>query len=218
MQLKHCGRCGEDKPESDWNRSQWARSGTWCIACYRDWHRNRYTPKNEADDAPRNCAQCGASYRPGARRPSMYCSGKCKDDARNAATRAARLAAKATPRHCMQCGDELPPQKRSDAIFCSAECNSAAHSLQRKLRTRTGEAAKPGYLRAFICERDKWRCQICRKKVNRQLRHPHPLCASLDHLIPVCEGGTSDVWNLRLTHLRCNLQRNAARKEQMPLF
>lgn len=119
----------------------------------------------------------------------------------------------------MHCGDPFPPSKRADALFCSAECNYKAHALQRKLRTRTGSDERPGYLRLVIAERDRWTCAICGKRVNRRLRHPAPLCASLDHVIPVSEGGTSDVWNLRLTHLQCNLSRgNRGGGEQLAML
>lgn len=208
METRRCGHCGETKPEADWHPSQWSKGG-WCKECYRAWHRARYAPKDGADDAPRDCAWCGASYRPKNRRPSSYCSGTCKDKAKNAAWAAANQAKKPTDRHCMHCGDPLPQRMRADALFCSAECKDKAHALQRKLRARTGEEGKPGYLRAFICERDRWRCGICTKPVDRQRQYPDPLCASLDHVIPISQGGTNDVWNLRLTHLVCNLSRRA---------
>lgn len=54
---------------------------------------------------------------------------------------------------------------------------------------------------------------------DKNLRHPDPMCASLDHVIPVSEGGTSDPRNLRLTHLRCNLiRRNAGGGEQLAML
>lgn len=119
----------------------------------------------------------------------------------------------------MHCGNRLPQRMRVDALFCSEQCNYGAHALQRKLRARTGDEGKPGYLRAFICDRDRWRCGICRKPVDRALRHPDLMCASLDHIVPVSEGGTNDLWNLRLTHLRCNLsRRNVGVAEQLPML
>jgi len=150
---------------------------------------------------------------------SGYCSRECKDRANKDRLIAERVAAKPTGRICMHCGDTLPQRMRTDAIFCSQECNYGAHALQRKLRARTGEEGKPGYLRAFICNRDRWRCGICRKPVSRERRHPDPLCASLDHVIPVSKGGSNDPWNLRLTHLKCNLERrNVGVAEQLAML
>lgn len=163
------------------------------------------------------CQQCGQIYIPKQLKSAgRYCSRKCKDAARNMAAAKLREQAKPTDRICMHCGETLPQRMRADAIFCSMECNYKAHALQRKLRARTGEEGKPGYLRAFICKRDRWRCGICHKTVSKTRQHPDLLCASLDHVIPVSEGGTNDVWNLRLTHLRCNLsRRNAGGGEQL---
>lgn len=218
MDVRACNRCGETKPEADWYPSQWSRGG-WCKECYRAWHRARYTPKDGADDGPRACARCGTSYCPASRRPSTYCSRTCKEAAKNIAWAAANQARKPTDRRCMHCGDTLPQRMRADAVFCSTECNYGAHALQRKLRARTGEEGKPGFLRAFVCERDRWRCGICRKPVNRKRKYPDPLCASLDHVIPVSQGGTNDVWNLRLTHLVCNLsRRNVGGGEQLAMI
>lgn len=55
-----------------------------------------------------------------------------------------------------------------------------------------------------IGERDKWTCQICGKPVMKLRIQNHPEAPSLDHIIPVCDGGTYVQENLRLTHLRCN--------------
>lgn len=158
----------------------------------------------------RACQFCSVMFQPkhdSPTRPTAYCSRQCKDDAKNAKRASIRVAGKPTDRTCMHCGDALPQRMRSDALFCSQRCNYGAHALQRKLRARTGGEAKPGYLRAFICDRDRWQCGICRKPVDRRLQHPEPMCASLDHIVPVSRGGTNDLWNLRLTHLRCNLTR-----------
>jgi 5-methylcytosine-specific restriction endonuclease McrA len=101
----------------------------------------------------------------------------------------------------------MPQVMRRDAKFCSESCNEKAHALKRKLRVRGGYKDKPGYIRAYICERDGWRCQICGGKVSPDRSYPDPLFGSMDHIIPVSEGGDSSTANLRLAHLRCNLSR-----------
>lgn len=90
-----CGKCGETKPAADFYLRK-GKPTAWCKGCYREWHRERYTPKDGADDAPRACSVCGASYRPKARRPSKFCSAKCKaiDRKESGAERAAHLMRK----------------------------------------------------------------------------------------------------------------------------
>jgi 5-methylcytosine-specific restriction endonuclease McrA len=59
-----------------------------------------------------------------------------------------------------------------------------------------------------VYERDGWRCYLCGRKVNRRLRYPHPRSVSLDHVVPLVEGGEHSYANTRCTHLRCNLKKN----------
>jgi len=60
-----------------------------------------------------------------------------------------------------------------------------------------------------IYERDRWRCGICRKRVRKALTAPHPGAPSIDHIIPVVEGGAHVRANVRLAHLCCNVSRGA---------
>ena len=52
-------------------------------------------------------------------------------------------------------------------------------------------------------------CGICGKTVDKRLRFPHPLSATIDHIIPVSKGGDpSDIGNLQLAHWTCNRQKS----------
>lgn len=52
-------------------------------------------------------------------------------------------------------------------------------------------------------------CGICGKTVDKRLRFPHPLSATIDHIIPVSKGGDpSDIENLQLAHWTCNRQKS----------
>ena len=204
---RRCAGCRLDLPRAAWGSTRWKVGGR-CNACRAIEHRQTYVVKLGGDDSSRNCQWCGESYCPRERRVSFFCCRECKDADRNAGMAAARLAAKPMNRICLQCGDPMSASMRSDAKFCSARCNETAHALQRKLRARGGYRDEPGYVRVQIAERDKWRCGICRKPVDQRLRHPSPFAGSLDHVVPVSQGGTSDPGNLRLTHLVCNLRRS----------
>ena len=140
-------------------------------------------------------------------------------------SKAAR-AATWTERNCVHCGEPIPSSHPSthpyakggvrktnkDARFCSEICNSAAHALVRKLSKRGGSHRPVGmpFSRAEIAERDRWLCGICGGRVSRERRHPDPLCASIDHIVPLALGGSNDLDNLQLAHLRCNLSKRHA--------
>ena len=48
-------------------------------------------------------------------------------------------------------------------------------------------------------------CGICGQPVGRDFKNPHPLSATVDHIIPVAKGGhPSDLANLQLAHRWCN--------------
>jgi len=55
-----------------------------------------------------------------------------------------------------------------------------------------------------IHERDRWRCHLCGKKVNREVVAPHPKAPTIDHVIPLAKGGTHEPANCRTAHFLCN--------------
>ena len=57
--------------------------------------------------------------------------------------------------------------------------------------------------------RDGWICQICHKKVDKRFKYPNPMSGSLDHIMPLSRGGSHTYKNVQLTHLTCNLSKQA---------
>lgn len=48
-------------------------------------------------------------------------------------------------------------------------------------------------------------CGICGLEIDPQYKSPHPLSATVDHIIPVAKGGhPSDLSNLQAAHRYCN--------------
>lgn len=78
---------------------------------------------------------------------------------------------------------------------------------QRRRAAKRGAAAEK-FTPAEIFERDRWRCGICAKKVRADLAYPHPKSASLDHIVPLSEGGDHSRANSRCAHWDCNVRRN----------
>ena len=56
-------------------------------------------------------------------------------------------------------------------------------------------------------------CGICGRPVDKSLKYPHPMSATIDHIIPVngpggLRGHPSDLSNLQLAHFSCNRQKS----------
>lgn len=52
-------------------------------------------------------------------------------------------------------------------------------------------------------------CGICGRPVNKSLKFPDPLSATVDHIIPFDRGGHPSAYeNLQLAHLCCNRQKS----------
>lgn len=106
---------------------------------------------------------------------------------------------------CRWCGDEFigPPL----SAYCQKRCAVNAY-WKRKDDTR-GRFAPTPQLRQFICDRDKWTCQICHGPVDPSATHNTPEYATLDHIIPQSLQLIPDhsASNLRLAHMCCNARR-----------
>jgi hypothetical protein len=81
---------------------------------------------------------------------------------------------------------------------------AAAH--RRRVRLRDGESER--FLDAEIFERDEWVCGLCGRKINSRRTWPDPLSVSLDHVVPVSQGGGHVRSNVQASHLKCNLKKN----------
>ena len=79
-----------------------------------------------------------------------------------------------------------------------------SHEISRRRRISKLKIPFETINEKIVYFRDGWICQICHKKVNKRLKHPHSMCASLDHIVPLSKGGTHIYANVQLTHLKCN--------------
>lgn len=98
---------------------------------------------------------------------------------------------------------------RIKAYFVARQEKFAAQS-QRQRALKRNATTGPIDL-AAIKVRDRMRCCICGRKINSALKYPHPDSLSFDHTQPLSLGGPHMQENLRVAHLRCNIQRGAGR-------
>lgn len=102
---------------------------------------------------------------------------------------------------CAECGLAFTRRGMVSA-YCSKTCSRPERRATRRARKR--DAFVSIVYRARIFERDKWHCQLCRKKVNRNAVVPHPKAPVLDHILPLSQGGTHEPANVQLACFMCN--------------
>lgn len=218
-----CSKCDSEKPLDDFPPSKATHKGQWrwCRRCLRVDQRRIQGLK--AVDRVVACRRCSVEFQVSDSR-ALFCSRKCKDQSYKEAAKAERESRKPV-RACVWCGTAMPKTMRADAKFCSSACNEVAHRRTRNYRRRQGADAprrpheEPLVRFIDIAERDKWLCRLCGGRVGRRRSHPDPLCASLDHIVPLSAGGDNEPTNLQLAHLRCNLSKGAgSRGEQLMLL
>lgn len=100
--------------------------------------------------------------------------------------------------------------------FCSSFCGrrsrrrgdvQKSHTRLRAARRRGASTGVP-VVYAEIFARDGWVCQLCGGRVNRSLAWPDPQSPTVDHVVPLSQGGLHDPSNLQLAHARCNFQKS----------
>jgi len=180
------------------NRYSYAR-GCRCDACREAntiWYRNRRQEKY----GPVFCQECNTEI---IGRKRKYCS----------TCRPALVLSPWTkePRPCAICGETFTPRQRLNK-YCSSTCSN-----KRPRQTPEGVRAKnylrrtaerltditPEYERQLRAKAK--RCPICQCRLTRgrygdSSKH-------LDHIIPICQGGTHTIGNVRIICQLCNLRR-----------
>ncbi len=177
-------------------------------------------------------------------RPPTYCT-DCKASRQRAAVRAAGARVRAgipaiSSFLCGDCKQSFPRQGKTGPIPSRCkECSTAYEILRmktwaienpekifknsvkgrRKRRALLRGAETEDFDAVDIYERDGWRCQLCYKKVDKRLKWPHRMSASLDHQIPLSRGGGHVRKNVTLAHVHCNrVKNNRAAGEQLMLI
>ena len=158
--------------------------------------------KHHEERLVRRCGVCGGEFKSRGDRDNLYCSVECW--------------LKSSEGVCPACGKDFVGQPHQQ--YCSKRCQRADwwerkgrdwtrdYVSRRKARVNAVTVEKVSPSVVFEC--DKWMCQICGKPVDPSLKHPNPLCATMDHIIPISKGGEHSYANLQLAHLSCNSRKS----------
>lgn len=191
---------------------------------------------------PYTCVDCGAAGKQEKRGRNRLRCDECK--AVHLATVGSRRpwAERKTAypvAQCEACGHEYPKHHRQQR-WCSMACGNRhkenpgarrftpeeakeRNRLSWQAKCRRRRAAKRGgvsepYTLAQIAERDKTRCGLCGTRVLMKQKVPHPKAPTIDHVVPVSEGGDDTRANVQLAHFRCNSVKGARGCQQLALI
>lgn len=162
---------------------------------------------------------------------AVYCSDGCrKEEARQRYHRNAETIRlkhredykpkEKTGRVCGMCGAGFVSAHRTES-YCSDECKKQARAARKDARKR---ARKDGVyyepVNPFkVFRRDKWRCQLCGKKLSPRnrgtIRDDAP---ELDHITPWAEGGEHSYRNTQCACRKCNQAKGSRTLGQLRLF
>lgn len=138
-----------------------------------------------------DCEFCGE--RVGAWRSRRFCSARCQGAYLRHGGRRPEVG------RCMRCGGQFDLMttsrngrlKRTDTKMCP-DC-------------KRGRGNRHGYsVKAIVAIHGRTDCGICGEPVDLELKSPHKMRASIDHIRPYAHGGSHDPSNLQLAHLHCN--------------
>lgn len=102
----------------------------------------------------------------------------------------------------------------ANEVTCSPTCQAVNAKARRQLgndrrRARKKAAYVADVYRKKVYARDGWKCHLCGKAVNRKAEVPHPKAPTIDHVIPLADGGTHEPLNCRTAHFLCNSMKGA---------
>lgn len=137
---------------------------------------------------------------------AFYCSASCRSWWSNVDPRGS---------HLCSCGQRKATRRHRYCTDCAAKAR--ADSNRRKNNKRKG-ARSTSYRIAEIALRDGFRCHLCRERVDMRLPGTHPQGPTIDHLIPVTDGGDDEPVNVALAHRECNVRRNTGGEVQLRLL
>jgi predicted nucleic acid-binding Zn ribbon protein len=124
-------------------------------------------------------------------------------------------------RHCVVCGEKFVRGNRQTALrVCSSACHRITESAKnrRKHAKRKGARIGERYTLADVVARDGRRCHLCRKMVDVALPGTDRMGPTVDHLVPIADGGLDELANVRLAHRSCNCARGRGGDVQLLLF
>jgi len=116
------------------------------------------------------------------------------------------------PSQVRPCAECAQAKQNPMARYCT-DCRRSRLKETRRSQKAARRAMKRGVLTVLVAptliyERDAWICGICSRSVDSKRAYPDPKSVSLDHIVPLANGGTHEPMNLQCSHLDCNMKKS----------
>ncbi len=167
------------------------------------------------------CLQCGTLFTSRRNHRVPTCSQACQ---RAEGAKRARAKYVPHPRIACDCGAPLerwtktnPRRYLCDDCKLAAEKRSRAQARRRRRARERGAVSEP-YTLVEIALRDGNRCGICKRKVQMNRLVPHPKAPTIDHIVPLGDGGDDTRVNVQLACFLCNSIKSAGGIQQLALI
>ncbi len=165
----------------------------------------------------KTCPHCGKTFT-AKRRNRIYCYDSWCVQYAYQARRKAGEAVRQVEHDvtCYRCGTVFTA-KHPKAKWCSTRCSGSYWSLVASRQRK--QASSADYVDREVFDRDGWRCHICGDKVDRMLPRSHSMGATIDHLVPLSQGGEDRLSNVGTAHRSCNvIKGNRCADDQLRLM
>jgi len=210
-----CAQCGSTLPPPPYGQvpsTYCSKSCQWRASYIRTQRQRRKDRRDAARaEIARTCPECSSEFTPAKSVAQVYCSPRCKR----------RAFADSKSRTCSEPDCDRPHRAKGlcnmhykAALRADGRIKSPVWDERRKANHAKRRAVLKGvdaerFEYREIFERDNWTCGICSEPVDPDMSWPDPMSVSLDHVVPISEGGSHTRDNAQCSHLACNVRKGA---------
>lgn len=219
--MKYCPKCNQTKALKEFGNDASRPDGkySYCKECRRKGNPKLDAMRELAERGYKVCVKCeiqkplSAFHRDATKflGVSSRCAKCCNETRRNQPTerriwnREREALFEKGLRRCFHCKDVKKlkefTKRGKDKTGYSGMCKPCYNESHR-------DYVRGDYVKQEIYERDEFECYLCLDPVNTDLRFPHPMSPSIDHVQPISKGGLDCYENVKLTHLYCNQKKS----------
>lgn len=189
----------------------------WCSAECKsaERYRNHSSPVNWSCPVPprRRCDWCARWYYDNGK---PHCSVECGAHLYDLARRQRFWLIEW--RHCTTCDEVFPRAVHHAKSTMCRSCTIRARRAKDKARRRGATTCGEAFTVQEIGERDGWLCHLCGDPVVNREYNFGSLDPTIDHLVPVADGGEHTRANVKLAHMICNAKRQTGGNVQLQLI